>query len=156
MVAGDTTIQEILEGLAEEVDKIPGVKESFANHRNKIGQTPAVVFSWSGDNPTTIEHGSTQLWGINAKAVLYGAPLKGNDPNPDMTEYQNLIHPIVDVISRHPQTYDYGTKMANLPGVHRIEVVGIRPAQFALQYAGHKYYGAELYLNIKLHRKVSR
>lgn len=156
MVAGDTTIQQVLEALAEQAALIPGIKGSYANDRSKLGEVPAVVFSWNGDLPTTITHGSTQLWIANAMATLYGGPIKGNPQvQYDIEQYQQLVHPLVDMISQHPQKYPYGSKMAALDGVHHIYVTNVRPAQFGLTYAGHNYYGAQLYLEIKLHRRIT-
>lgn len=156
MVAGDTTIQQVLEAVAEQVATVPGLKGAYANDRSKLGQTPCVVFSFFSPLPTALTHGSTQLWIANATATLYGGPIKGNPQvQVDIEEYQQLIHPIVDIISQHPQKYPYGSKMAALTGVDRIAVTSIRPAQFGLVYAGHSYYGAEMNVEIKLHRRIS-
>lgn len=156
MVAGDTTIQQVLDAVAEQAATVPDLKGSYSNAPSKLGAVPAVVFSWFSPLPTTITHGSDQLWIANATATLYAKAIKGNpDVQTDIREYQYLIHPLVDIISQHPQKYPYGSKMAALTGVDRIQVTSIRPAQFGLVYAGHNYYGAELFLEIKLHRRIT-
>jgi hypothetical protein len=155
MHSGTTTVQQILEALAEQAKEVPGIKGAYANNRSKIEPTPAVVFSWFAPIPTTITHGATDLWITNLTGTLYGGPISGKPGvEYDLQQYQDLIHPLVDAISRNPDQYPYGSKASQLYGVDRLQVTSIRPAEFGLVYAGHNYYGAILNIEAKLHRRI--
>jgi hypothetical protein len=154
MAAGETTVQDILDGLAEWV---PTQVEGLVCHSappTLIKNPPVLVFQWFAGDDTTLTHGSTQMWIIRAKATLYAEAIKGNDPKLQVQTYGHLIHPIVDAISAPTKAYPYGSKMWSLQGVDRVVVERVRPAEFGLEYAGHRYFGAELLLDIKMHRKV--
>jgi hypothetical protein len=151
----EATVQEILDAVAQQVALIPGIKGASATDIRQIQKTPYVILSWFSDIDTTIATGSDQLWIIAAKATLYGAPIRGNELRPSIESYNDLILPLVDTINKHPQTYPFGSQMAALKGVSRITVTRVRTAEFGLEYAGSRYFGAELFLDIKLHRRVA-
>lgn len=147
-------VQEVLEGIAEAVAEVDGVNGASAEPPTQIKTTPFVLLSWFSDVDTAITTMSDQLWIVSARAQIFCEAIKGNPPAYPIIKYQNLIHPIVDVINKHPQTYPYGSKLASLEGLSRVNVVRVRPAEFSLEYAGHKYFGATLFLDIKLHRGI--
>jgi hypothetical protein len=156
MVAGDVTVQEVFEAIAEHAMLVDGVNFATANPQQLLKQLPAVVVDWFPEEDTNIIHSSTQLWTIAARATLYAGAIVGNNPQPDLALSNNLTMGLVDKISEHPDLYPYPSLMSNLHGVHHIKVTRVRPAKFGLEYAGHKYFGAELFIEIKLHRRVAR
>ncbi len=156
MAVGDSTVQEILDAVAEQALTVPGIVASYGADIETVQNTPTIIFSWFSDIDTSVTHGSDQLWIISAKATLYHSPIRGNKLRPNISSYNDLIHPLVDKISRHPNSYPYLSKMWALKGVDRINVTRVRPAEFGLEYAGHQFFGAELFLDIKLHRRIEQ
>jgi hypothetical protein len=157
MAAGTTTVQNILDALAEQVATIPEIKKSVAGPVLSLQKDilPAVIFTWFSDIDTVITTGSDQKWNPACKAILYYSPIVGNELAPPIAELNDLIHKLVDKINVHPHQYPYGSAMAALSGVDRINVTRIRTSEFGLNYAGSRYTGAELFLDIKLHRKIN-
>lgn len=154
MVAGNTTVQQVLDAVSEQIASLPWVEASYSTDIEVINRTPTVILSWFSDIDTEIVHGSDQLWTINAKATLYAAPIRGNKLVNPIKDYNDKVMELVDLISVHPQKYPYGSAMSNLTGVDRVNVVRIRPAEFGLQYAGGRYFGVEAFIDIKLHRRI--
>lgn len=156
MVAGTATVQDVLDAIAEECADITGIESSFSNGPELIKELPAVVAEWFSDTDATIEHGSTQYWIVPVRVRLFTKAIKGNNPVPDVTRTNNLIMEIVDTVSQNPSLFDANSKMMEVysNGVHHIHVNRVRPAQFGLEYAGHRYFGAELFIEIKLHRMI--
>lgn len=157
MPAGTTRVQDILDALAVSVkENVPGITSSTSGipiqmQKDKL---PYIVFSWFSDIDSTLVTGSTQKWNPACKATIYYSPIVGNDLSPNIAELNNLIHDVVDQINKHPQTYPYGSAMSQLTGVDRITVTRVRTSEFGLSYAGSRYTGAELFLDIKMHRKI--
>lgn len=156
MAAGTTKVQDILDALAETVNSELSPIKAFGGEVTTIetADLPCVIFTWFSDIDTTITTGSDQLWVIAAKCKFYTHSIVGNELYPNLAETNNSIHDLVDLINRHPQTYPYGSPMSLLSGVDRINVTRVRPAEFGMNYAGQRFFGAELFLDIKLHRKI--
>lgn len=154
MVAGNTTVQQVLDAVSEQIASLPWVKASYSTDIEVINQYPCVILSWFSDIDTDIVHGSDQLWSIAAKATLYDAPIRGNKLVNPIKDYNDRVMELVDLISVHPQKYPYNSAMSNLQGVDRINVIRVRPAEFGLNYAGGRYFGAEAFIDIKLHRRI--
>jgi hypothetical protein len=156
MAAGTTTVQNILDALAQSIGTIPAIKKSVSGPVLQLNKDvlPAVIFTWFSDIDTVISTGSDQKWNPACKAILYYSPIVGNELAPPIAELNDLIHVLVDKINVHPYKYPSGSLMANLGGVDRINVNRIRTAEFGLVYAGQRFTGAELFLDIKLHRQV--
>jgi hypothetical protein len=154
MAVGETTVQQVLDAVSEQVALIDGIVASHSTDIRIIQKTPTIIFSWFSDIDTSVTSGSDELWIIAAKATLYHAPIRGNELRPNISNYNDLVHDIIKVINVHPQRYPYGSKMSELYGVSRVQVTRVRPAEFGLEYAGHRYFGAELFLDIKLHRRI--
>lgn len=157
MAAGTTEVQDILDALAEQIPlQIPEIKRAYGSDIKQIqaSMLPCVIFSWFSDIDTTLVTGSDQLWSVAAKCTLYTESIVGNELRPPLVNSNSYIHKLVDVINKHPHRYPYGSQMSQLTGVDRINVTRVRPAEFGLVYAGSRFFGAELFLDIKLHRKI--
>ena len=155
MAAGDSTVQQVLDALAEEAATVTGIKAAYSSEIRQIQQLPCVIFSWFSDIDTVLVTGSDQLWGIAAKAILYTEAIKGNELRPSLTTTNDLILSLIDAINKHPHTYPYGSLMSQLVGIDRINVTRVRPSEFGLTYAGQRFFGAELFLDIKMHRRIA-
>ena len=156
MHSGLSTIPQVLEALAEATSDIPGIKVSTADAPTQIKETPTLLYEWFSDVDADITTGSTQMWIAPVRATLYFEAIKGNPPETPIKACQDLIHPIVDRINQHPDLFPWGSKMSQLEGVDRTNVVRVRPAEFGLTYAGHRYFGATFFIEIKLHRRINR
>lgn len=156
MAAGYTTVQQVLDALAEAVNNELAGITAYGSEVKQIQKSklPCVIFTWFSDIDTTINNGSTQLWIVAAKCNLYTEAITGNELRPSLTTTNDHIHELIDLINRHPYRYPNGSLMQNLSGVDRINVVRVRPAEFGMGYAGQKFFGAELFLEIKLHRRI--
>jgi hypothetical protein len=155
MPAGESTIQEVLDALAEQAATVTGIEAAYGSEIRQIQRLPCVIFSWFSDIDTTINTGSDQLWTVAAKAILYTEAIKGNELRPSLSTTNDLILTLVDTINKHPHTYPYGSQMAQLVGIDRINVTRVRPSEFGLTYAGQRFFGAELFLDIKMHRRIT-
>ena len=66
MAAGDSTVQQVLDAVAEQVATVPGIEAAYSSEIRQIQKLPCVIFSWFSDIDTTINTGSDQLWTVAA------------------------------------------------------------------------------------------
>lgn len=109
--------------------------------------TPCLVLYW---DETTISEVNEQLWLMTVKGRLHMA-LKGN-PGSEIRVGDALIAPVVDTFSVNAadkRAYLLQTDAGDRVDYCRVERV---VPSLLLPYAGHDYYGSELYWGIKLRR----
>ncbi len=140
----------ILGGMADRIKAaVPEVAAAHYPAPNRIDRTPAVVLYWGSDGEDTVIQTDMRgrMWLPVVKAQLLGARL-GDTPE-EFAVIDRLITPVVDA-------FDTGLPASLLAGldghVDRVQVTRLRPS-IHIFYAGHTYYGAELFFSIKFHRR---
>lgn len=139
----------ILTAMRDVIAAVNGVNACHYPAPKIVNQRREVVLYWGGDADTLVAMDLNQrMWEPTVRAHIL-TPMKGNTPS-EFAEIDNLITPIVDA-------FDAGTATQVMPSlngaVNRCQVVRIR-SSLEIVYAGHQYYGAELYWSIKFHRRT--
>lgn len=108
---------------------------------------PALVLFW---DETQISEMSEQVWLMQAKGQLMVAQ-KGNTSG-EIARADRFIAPLVDAFS--PNAADKGAFWLRTDDGDRVDFCQVARVVPSLEigYAGHSYYGAELYWSIKLRR----
>jgi hypothetical protein len=136
-----------LSRLAYYAGQVLGVRASYPAPGTVV--PPHLILFW--DESTLNESMGEQTWMLNVKGQLMTA-LKGNTPN-EIAQADSLIGLLADAFTSdvdnhnayHLQTDD-GTDRVDYCRLERVV-----PSQM-IGYAGHDYYGAELFFGIKLRR----
>ena len=110
---------------------------------------PQIVIFW---DETDISEMDEQTWLMSVKGQLYGSSLTGNTTG-EILRAEPLVVQIADAFSPNsaPPRNAYHLRTETDPGVDYCRLVRVVPSQ-VFTYAGHQYYGAELYWSIKLRR----
>lgn len=147
-------VPELLRNLATYLATVPGVGSAHYPPPNDLQarHLPAVVLFWGGDEDTVINtQAGRQQWLPAIKAQLLGAARRGDTPQEFVTG-DNLITPLVDSLR-------LGSPNELMPGlsghVDHVTIVRVRPT-LLIGYAGHEYYGAELFFSTKFYRYAQR
>lgn len=143
------TVPEIITAMAGVIRTVDGISAVHYPAPQTVKQGPDVVLYWGGDGDTAIGMDLSQrMWEPLVRAHVL-TPLKGNTPA-EFARIDNLLTPIVDA-------FDIGSTTQVMPSlagaVNRCQVVRLRPS-LLIEYAGHSYYGAEIYWSIKFHRRT--
>lgn len=138
----------ILRPMANHIGGTPGIEESNYPAPDTITRTPAVVLFWGSEGgETVIEHRAAhQLWLPSVTARVYGARTGSSTPK-EFAVIDDLLTLIVDRFRADL------VQQVLPPAVDHCKVARIRPS-LLLGYAGHEYYGAELFFDIKFHRRA--
>lgn len=151
-----TTVPELLAAMATYIGTVPGIRAGIYPPPPMLqaSQLPAVVLLWDSDlGATQIAHGGdTQMWTPAIMGQLVVA-MEG-DLEREIPVVDELVTPLADAFGIDPET-GIGVapdRMTGLSGhVDRCLLTEVRPGQ-SFGFAGHEYYGANLYFSIKFHR----
>ena len=131
--------------LARYAGEVVGLRAHYPATATAVA--PCLILFWS---ETAVEEPSTQTWLMTVKGQLLMAR-KGNTSGEIVTA-DALITPIVDRFSVNAADRSaYHLRTADGGSVDYCRVTRIEPS-LGIFYAGHDYYGAELYFGIKLRR----
>lgn len=143
------TVPDVIRAMRPVIAAVSGVNAAHYPAPQTVKQGPDVVLYWGGNATTTITQEMTRrLWQPVVRAQII-TPLRGNTPA-EFARIDDLITPIVDA-------FDAGTPTQVMPSlggaVDRCQVVEIL-GSLLIDYAGHQFYGAEIYWSIKFHRRA--
>lgn len=148
------TVPELLANLAPYLATVPGIGSAYDTPPATLegADLPAIVLFWGGDEDTVVNYQQgRQQWLPAIKGQLFGAAAQGETPEEFAVAY-GLLTPIVDALRA-------GSPNDLMPGltahVDHIRVTRLRPS-LMLGYAGHDYYGAEFFLDVKVYRYPQR
>ena len=144
-----TDVPAILTALAPYIADVPGVASAHYPPPNTLeaDECPAVVLFWGGPEPTRIEASNASggtMWIATVLARLY-LPRAGDTPE-EFGLVDALVTPLVDALTQPVR------EMGLAGHVDRLTVNSVAPT-LELGYAGSTYYGAEIVLNLKFHRR---
>jgi hypothetical protein len=108
--------------------------------------TPCLVLFW---DVTTLSEMSEQTWLMTVKGQMLMS-LKGNTQG-EIRAADSLIAPLADAFSANVSPRDAYHLRDGADGVDFCQLQRIVPSLW-VGYAGHDYYGAEVYFSIKLRR----
>lgn len=139
------TVPEVITAMRDVIAAVDGVTAAHYP-AGKVVKTPLEVVLYWGASDSDTEIGmdmSQRMWQPVVRAQVL-TPTKGNT-EAEFARIDNILTPIVDA---------FDTGNGSLGGlVNRCQVVRVRPT-LMIDYAGHSYYGAELYFSIKFHRRA--
>lgn len=139
-------VPEIITAMAGVIRTVDGINAVHYPAPQTVKQGPDVVLYW--DETLVSMDLSQRMWIARIKAHVL-TPLKGNTPA-EFARIDNLLTPIVDAFDTGSTTQ----VMPSLAGaVNRCQVVQLLPSRL-VEYAGHNYYGAEIFWETKFHRRT--
>lgn len=141
-------VPELLTAMAARLREVPGVASAHYPAPNYLdgSECPAVVLYWGGDQDTQIgpDFNTDETWlpMLTARVMV---PREGDTPQ-EFARIDALLTPIVDA-------FPVGTvRLEGVSGhVDVLYVNRLRPS-LEIEYAGHKFYGAEVFFSCKFHR----
>lgn len=132
--------------LAYYAGRVTGLKAEYPAPPTPV--PPSLAIYW---DETAISEMDEQTWLMSVKGQFAGSALKGN-PRGEILRADPYIALIADAFS--PNAADrsaYFLRSATDTGVDYCRLARVAPSQ-VITYAGHEYYGAELFWSIKLRR----
>lgn len=146
-----TTVPVLIAAIRDVIADVPGVKYVHYPAPRTITRRCEVVLYWGGEGRTTIDLGAGQhrKWNPVVKAQIL-TPAEGNTPA-EFGEIDRLITPIVDAFDG-----ETAGRLLAVPGlkIDRCQVVAT-DSPLMIPYAGLSCYGAELFFDIKTHRRIN-
>lgn len=146
-----TDVPEILTGLASYLATVDGIASAHYPAPNVLDadDCPAIVLYWGGPEPTRLEPSNATggtMWLPTVLARIY-TPRVGDTPE-EFAVVDALVTPVIDALTVPVQAMGL-----TLTGhVDRITPTSVSPT-LELPYAGQSYYGAEIVLSMKFHRR---
>lgn len=146
------TVPQLLRSMAAYIATVPGVKSAHYPAPNQLqpSQFPAVVLFWGRDGVTT-RITADEMWSPAVTGQLL-FPRNGDTPF-EFSKVDELVTPIHDAFGVDAD--------GNMVALDRLVGLGghldrclLSEVETSLEipYAGHQYYGARLYFDIKMFR----
>ena len=149
-----TDVPEILAELAAYLATVPGIASAHYPAPNVLDadDCPAIVLYWGGPEPTRLEASNASggtMWLPTVLARIY-TPRAGDTPQ-EFARVDSLVTPVIDALNVPVKAMNL-----SLTGhVDRITATSVSPT-LEIGYAGSTYYGAEIVISMKFHRKIGR